>query len=328
MMEKREIEELRDKVSCAALLESDGWKLDRKESTRRALKYRRDEGRIVIVIHAGRGWFDPLSDAKGDVFGLAEHLGADGFVSAAAHVADHVGFVFSQPEWVRPVRVVVLRSLESRWNSRRRLASGSSSWLYLAGDRALPSAILRHAVESDLLREGPKGSMWARHTDDGGVTVGWKERGPQWRGFATGGAKTLFRLGAPDARRFAVTEAAIDAMSLAAIEALRGDTLYLSTGGGWSPITEAALGALAARPGAELVAATDNNAQGESFARRLREIAENAGCAWRRSTPSADDWNEQLKTKTREAEGKGRKGGCRMPAVRIKGEASPGCAGP
>ncbi len=327
-MEKREIENLRDKVSCAALLERDGWKLDRKESTRRAIKYRRDEWRIVIVIHGGRGWFDPLSDAKGDVFGLAEHLGADGFISAAAHVADHVGFVFSQPEWMRPIRTIALAPLDKRWRSRRRLSSGSSCWRYLSEVRALPSAVLRHAVESDLLREGPKGSMWARHTDDAGVTVGWEERGPHWRGFATGGAKTLFRLGAPDARRFAVTEAAIDAMSLAAIEGLRRDTLYLSTGGGWSPITEAALGALAARPGAEFVAATDNNAQGASFARRLREIATKAGCAWRRSTPTADDWNEQLKARTREAEGEGGKGGCRMPAVRIKGEASPGCAGP
>ncbi len=327
-MEKREIENLRDKVSCVALLERDGWKLDRKESTRRAIKYRRDECRIVIVIHGGRGWFDPLSDAKGDVFGLAEHLGAAGFVSAAAHVADHVGFVFSQPEWVRPVREIALVPLDKRWRSRRRLSSGSSCWRYLSEVRALPSAVLRHAVDSDLLREGPKGSMWARHTNDAGVTVGWEERGPHWRGFATGGAKTLFRLGAPDARRFAVTEAAIDAMSLAAIEGLRRDSLYLSTGGGWSPITEAALGTLAARPGAVFVAATDNNAQGEIFAGRLRELAEKGGCAWRRMAPSADDWNEQLRTKAKEAEGEGRNGGCRMPAVRIKGEAAPGCAGP
>jgi len=296
MMEKREIEELRDKVSCAALLESDGWKLDRKESTRRAMKYRRDEGQIVIVIHAGRGWFDPLSDAKGDVFGLAEHLGADGFVSAAADVADHVGFVFSQSEWAPPSRVAVLPSLESRWNSRRRLSPGSPSWRYLAGDRALPSAVLRHAVDSDLLREGPKGSMWARHTDDGGVTVGWEERGPQWRGFATGGAKTLFRLGAPDARRFAVTEAAIDAMSLAAIEGLRGDTLYLSTGGGWSPAAEKAIRDLAARPGTRLVAATDNNRQGDVYAERIREIALDANISHARLLPRAGDWNEDLKS--------------------------------
>src|SRR5208283_3188224 len=40
-------------VNCAALLESlvPGWKLDPKESTRRALKYRHGDGAILIVNH-------------------------------------------------------------------------------------------------------------------------------------------------------------------------------------------------------------------------------------------------------------------------------------
>jgi predicted RNA binding protein YcfA (HicA-like mRNA interferase family) len=80
-MENREIEVLREQVGCVALLEQDGWRVDIKESTRRAIKYRRN-GRIVIVIHDGRGWFDPFSTAKGDVFSLAKHLGADGFADA------------------------------------------------------------------------------------------------------------------------------------------------------------------------------------------------------------------------------------------------------
>ena len=62
-MDKREIEVLREQVGCVALLEQDGWRVDIKESTRRAIKYRRDE-RIVIVIHDGRGWFDPLSTCR------------------------------------------------------------------------------------------------------------------------------------------------------------------------------------------------------------------------------------------------------------------------
>ena len=43
---------------------------DRKESTKFSLKYRRGKGEILIVSHAGRGWWDPMSDAKGDVFKL------------------------------------------------------------------------------------------------------------------------------------------------------------------------------------------------------------------------------------------------------------------
>ena len=50
-----EIEELREKVHCAVVLEqtSPCWKLDRKQSTKLSLKYRRGKGEILIVSHAG-----------------------------------------------------------------------------------------------------------------------------------------------------------------------------------------------------------------------------------------------------------------------------------
>jgi hypothetical protein len=73
--------------------------------------------------------------------------------------------------------------------------------------------------------------------DDGAVT-GWEERGPAWRGFATGGAKVLFRFGSTSAGRICFTEAAI--------EDQRPDSLYLSTGGGWASATVAAIRALCA----------------------------------------------------------------------------------
>ena len=71
-----EIKELRDKVHCGVVLERTPppWKLDRRESTKLSLKYRRGKGEILIVSHAGRGWWDPTSDAKGDVFGLVQRL--------------------------------------------------------------------------------------------------------------------------------------------------------------------------------------------------------------------------------------------------------------
>ena len=84
-------------------------------------------------------------------------------------------------------------------------------------------------------------------------------------------------------------------MSLATVEGMRKGSLYLSTGGGWSPTTESALRILAARPGVQLVAATDANAQGETFAGRLQAIADEAGCGWLRLAPPAEDWNEAVK---------------------------------
>ncbi|MBR0857779.1 DUF3991 and toprim domain-containing protein [Bradyrhizobium liaoningense] len=292
-MDKREIEELREKVGCAALLEKGGWKVDVKESTRRAIKYRRDSN-IIIVIHQGRGWFDPLSPAKGDVFSLAVHLGADGFVAACDRVADVVGFVPSSPAWQRPARPKALTSIVERWRSRFRPRPGSTAWRYLTAERALPADIVKQAVTSDLLREGPQGSMWAAHTDSAGALTGWEERGPAWRGFATDGGKELFRLGSEECERICITEAAIDAMSLAAIEVLRPDTLYISTGGGWSPATDEAIRRLAKRANVCLVAATDNNRQGDVYADRVRAIAADASARYARLRPCAGDWNEDL----------------------------------
>lgn len=298
-MKREDIEALRAKVSCEALLERAGYEIDLKESTRRAVKYRQG-GNIIIVTHAGRGWFDPLSDDKGDVFGLAMFLDNIPFPSAAEAVASLVGFQLSRPEW-RPSRSSETgENIGERWRGRRVPSPGSGAWHYLCRVRWIPTVVVRQAIREGVLREGPFGSMWAAHVDSDGHVVGWEERGPDWRGFSTRGSKVLFRFGPSDATRLCVTEAAIDAMSLAAIEGSREHTLYLSTGGGWSPATDAALGVLAARPGLKLVAATDSNSQGEVYADRLRAIAENVGSDWQRLRPPADDWNEALQNKEKE----------------------------
>ncbi|SCB50040.1 DUF3991 and toprim domain-containing protein [Rhizobium multihospitium] len=294
-MEKHEIENLREKVTCAIVLEAAGWKVDLKESTRRALKFRRGDGEIIIVIHEGRGWFDPLSTKKGDIFDLAEHLGADGFVAACEHLASLVGVVSSEPVWTRPARPSPAVAIAERWQRRFKPRPGSATWRYLTSERALPHDVVQTAIAQDCLREGPHGSMWAVHRSAPGEPTGWEERGPAWRGFATEGAKVLFRFGARDADRICVTEAAIDAMSLAAIEVLRRDTLYVSTGGGWSPATDEALRHVAMAGNVSLVAATDNNRQGDIYAERIQAIAAESGASYVRSRPRGDDWNEDLK---------------------------------
>ena len=320
-MEKNELIELRDRVLCAAVLENAGFAIDLKESTRRAVKYRRS-GKIVIVIHEGRGWFDPLSDAKGDVFSLVEHLDRVPFVDVLERVASLVGFAPQDPDWSRPLRKIEPAApVRDRWARRRKPWPGSMTWCYLHGERFLPDAVIRTASRNDVLREGPRGSMWAAHRDCCGRITGWEERGPEWRGFSTGGAKVLFQFGPVHAHRLCVTEAAIDAMSLAALEYERADSLYLSTGGGWSPATDAAIRTLAARDGALLVAATDNNSQGDRYAGRLEDASMEAGCGFIRLRPRFVDWNAELKARV-EGEEERRKGSpaaaCPPAASRVK----------
>jgi hypothetical protein len=101
--------------------------------------------------------------------------------------------------------------------------------------------------------------------------------------------------------RLVLTEAAIDALSFAAIENLRGDTLYAATGGGMGPGTIAAIEALlvniAVLPDALFYSATDANGPGDRFADRHQSLARKFGVAFARLRPPIDggDWNEVLR---------------------------------
>jgi hypothetical protein len=281
-----EIEWLKAEVNCAALLERlpPVWRLDRAESTCRSLKYRRGGGEIVIVNHDGRGWWDPLSEAKGDIFSLVQHLDPGlNFGEARRVLRGFVGIAPSFPEALRARQTRAPRvPVAQQWDRRRPLSRGSPAWLYLTGQRKLPERIVVAARVADAIREGPRGSAWFAHRDGTGLLTGIEMRGADYRNFSAGGDKTLFRLpGAPGRlTRVAVCEAAIDAMSLAAIERERDDTLYAATAGGMGPATIAALQqilqVLAIDPAGILIAATDADAAGRRCAARLQGMAAEA----------------------------------------------------
>ena len=299
-----ELAQLKAAVSCALLLERGGYSLDRKDSTKHCLKYRRGAGEVVIVNHGGQGWWDPMSDAKGDVFTLAQRLDPGlNFGQVRKHLRALVGIAPSYPEAerMREPREPSAPPTE-RWSGCRRLRPGTAAWAYLTVTRALPPAVLQAADLFDAVREGPHGSAWFAHRGHDGALTGMEMRGPDWRGFSAGHDKTLFRLpgGTAAPTRLAVCEAAIDALSLAALEDLRADTLYVATTGGMGPPTVACLDALllelAGRPGAVLVAATDADAPGCRHAARLAGMAEAAGVRSERLLPPGghNDWNDAL----------------------------------
>jgi len=303
--EDAELEQFRRGVNCAALLEgwAPSWRLDRKESTRRALKYRREEGEVLIVNHDGRGWWDPQSTAKGDIFDLVQYLDPNlNFGQVRRELRRFVG--------VAPTFPLALSNrtknepgvpIATRWMTRLRLRRGSAVWHYLAGARRLSAQVLEAADGADILREGPYGSAWFAHRDDANTVTHVEIRGPDFKGSLQGGTKSLFRLSraAPRHSRVVITEAPIDALSVAAIEGIRADTLYAATGGGMGPGTvqaiERLLGQMAQYPDALLAGATDANRAGERYAARHAELAAAAGISFERLAPPAGtDWNDVL----------------------------------
>jgi hypothetical protein len=301
-----EIEELREKVHCAVVLERTAppWKLDRKEGTKLSLKYRRGKGEILIVSHAGRGWWDPTSDANGDVFRLVQRLEPGlSFGHVRKRLREFAGLSPSFPSADRAGRRQDPdRSVADRWAERKAVWSNSPTWRFLKRKRGLSAAIIEAATAAGVLREGPVGSAWFAHFDRAGAPAHVDVRGPTHKGSLTGGAKSVFRLSlnGPPLPRLVLTEAAIDALSIAAIESLRRDTLYAATSGGMGPGTIAALEALlvniAMLPSALFCSATDANGPGDRFADRHQSLAREFGIPFARLRPPIEfgDWNEVL----------------------------------
>jgi hypothetical protein len=226
------------------------------------------------------------------------------FGDACRLLRGFVGCASTAPELLFPDRPV---PVAERWNRRRPLSHGSPAWVYLTRQRGLPERILTAAARADVVREGPYGSAWFAHRDGIGVLTGIEMRGPDWLGFSAGGGKALFRLdcGPGRASRIAVAESAIDALSLAAIEDLRADTLYAATAGGMGPATITALQQLlqdpAAEPAALLIAATDADDAGGRYAARLAAMAADRRVGFERLLPpyGLKDWNDALRAMAR-----------------------------
>lgn len=123
------------------------------------------------------------------------------------------------------------------------------------------------------LRVGAFGGVYFAHRNiDTGDIQGFEQRwevdGQKNKArFAKGGRKTVNILGEPArATRMAVVESGLDALALAELEQ-RDDTLYVSTGGGFGPLTEAALQRFAT--GRTVLGAFDNDRAGETLHRKL-----------------------------------------------------------
>ena len=294
-MAREELNELRLRVDCRAVLEEAGWTLDAAGSTRRTPKYRNGPGRIVIVIHEGKGWFDPLAGKRGDAIALAQHVWGGNLGHARRALRPLAGIA---PKLV-PVRhscPEVSLDAEQGWARARVLRPGSACWRYLVETRGLPVVSVERAVREHAVQEGGYGTAWAVHRGIEGRATGWEMRGAGYKGFSRGGTKTLFLIGDQNSPiRLAVTESAIDAMSLGTIEGWPERTLYASTAGGFGSATATALQSLLQNGTVELVAATDRGTGGELLAGRLRELASATSAPFSRLCPIAKDWNDQLR---------------------------------
>ena len=145
------------------------------------------------------------------------------------------------------------RSLRSgpvaeRWADRQAVWPNSPTWRYLARKRRLPSAIIQAAAARtsyERARQAAPGSRISMTRVPSRMST-YADRPTRARSPAARNLSSVCRQRGSALPRLVVAEASIDALSVAAIENVRADTLYAATGGGMGPGTIAAFEALLA----------------------------------------------------------------------------------
>lgn len=298
---RQELDHIRQSVHCGALLELNGFKLDPRESSKKHLKYK-NNGETIIVTHEGHGWWDPHNTDKGDVVALQMRLSNSmSFLDAIHSLAALTGISPEFPEVFRKIKdkpPITSKDLLAK----KPLEPDTECWNYLTKERAIPSEILIMAAKQKVIRQGIKGTSYFLHKEICGNITGAEMRGPQYKGCVRGGDKSLFCFMGGDAPilRLVITEAAIDALSFAALDPITNGTLYVSTGGGMGPGTLKTLDnlmeKLSVRKRVVIEIATDKDKGGEGFAELLLNNFQQHGLIMRRTVPTGEykDWNDLL----------------------------------
>lgn len=158
-----------------------------------------------------------------------------------------------------------------RWMDAAQLGDAASSYAETRGISRRTLARFPNEV-----RSGAFGGIYFAHRsmetgDILGFEQRWEKEGRKNAArFAKGGRKTVNVLGEPaTATRMVVVEGGLDALALAELE-VRQDTIYVSTGGGFGPLTEAALRRLAV--GRAVLSGFDNDEAGAAMHDKLWDL--------------------------------------------------------
>lgn len=138
------------------------------------------------------------------------------------------------------------------------------------------------------------GDILFPHRDREGIT-GFEIRAAQRKMFSKGGRKALwYTPNIIKAKRIVICEGAIDCLSFHQVNSKRDDTAYVSFAGGLGSYQIDLLTGLFVKSrlrGQDVIVATDNDAAGHEYFKRLSTI----DGSLQRAIPVMKDWNEDIK---------------------------------
>jgi 5S rRNA maturation endonuclease (ribonuclease M5) len=302
MSRDTELERFKQEINLVEYAEVDGYKIDRRKSSRTSTVMRKGDDKIIVATDQdGHGIYFSVRDN-------ADHGSIVDFVQNRSGL--NLGHIRKQLRgWISVSSVQKRKPVDER--PRKPMPSSADrhkvlcDWMkmgvqptgghpYLLEVRMLNAETLVDSRFVDMTRIDSYGNAVFPHYDRLGL-AGYEIKNDGFTGFATGGTKAIwYSSNLKDAKRVVVVESAIDAMSHAELTDDK-DAAYISVGGSMSEYQCNILRGLFAELSAKIIVATDNDAGGHNIAEQIGKLLPTGAMAVRQIPEYGKDWNEQLK---------------------------------
>lgn len=298
----KQLYDFKTKINLADYLESEGYTLDKKQSSSsyKVLRY----GSEKVIVHKASNGHYIYSDNNGsggtiiDFVKSRKGLDLQGVRSELSMYEPSLKLNSNKRVELREHNTFIKateHSAELIKQKTAQLTAPNSTALVYINKRGLSANDYDFKVDE-------KGNLAFSYIDRTGAVCGYELKNSGFTGQAKGGIKGLFVVN-PDNyfKEIVVCESAIDAISKQKLDAMsqkEKGRLYVATGGAFSDDVLTHINALAEEHDAKVVSAFDRDEAGKKLTKQLEPE--------KIETPHLKDWNEQL-VKTIEYEREDRK---------------------
>jgi len=264
----------RDELQCfirdiplPRLLEDNGWELDRRESSRNAMKYRAGNDVLIVGQKEGRWvYFNPQNKEDN---GTIVNFGLNHIDPNLGHVRQMLRPYLGESQNQTPPRNLMTSptagereaktEVRSEWKNLSPLQGKANDYLQARDIRPETLQTYARSIRTENIKHHENIAFaHVRFLEDHNVfqISGWERKGPgrdgkSFSGFSGNKGIAVFAHKERDPNQptgqIHLCEASIDALSKAQLDELPRQDFYVSLGGGWGRETERALTALIER---------------------------------------------------------------------------------
>lgn len=288
-----ELETFKREINLAEYAASEGYALDKQESSRNSAVMRRSDDKIVIATDQdGHGIYFSVRDDRdnGSIIDFVQKR-------KGLNLGETRKELRSWSKIDTPSHKPITKPLPSDRDRQQVIQSyaktETSSYHPYLKSRGLSSRTLNDPRFRDMIRKDQRGNTVFPHYDSEGL-AGYELKNREFTGFSRGGTKAVWHsanLG--QAERIVITESAIDALSHAQLQETGQETAYLSIGGQMSDHQRQIIERVLDRTSGVVELGLDNDKAGNELSHDIESMG--PGTQFERRAPEkGKDWNEEL----------------------------------